>query len=476
MKDTPPTDITDRLQEHETTPVRSAAKKKRRVPRMELFRRIPAADVDLATDIRVSLLAQTPRGGSIILWITLLIFSIALTWAYFSEVEEVTTGGGKVVPSRQLQVVQNLEGGILSEILVSRGDVVEKDQLLLRIDEKRFSAPYQETRFNYLALMAKLARLRAETHNTPFTVPEEVLKENPEVGKREQELFESRKKELDETLGVLEEQKKQREQEISELEAKINELTRTHKLLRSEIDLTRPLVKSGAVSEVEYLRLQRQDSEMQGQLTAERLALPRIRSTLEEAKRAIVEARLKFANAAKTELNETFAKLEGLSATSIALEDRLHRTAVRSPVRGIINQIFINTVGGVIQPGMNLIEIVPLEDTLLVEARIKPSDIAFLSPKLKATVKFTAYDFTIYGGLVAQVEHISADSIVDEKGNSYYLVNVRTTKNYLGTEQAPLPIIPGMVANVDILTGKKRVITYLLKPILRAKSMALRER
>ncbi len=475
MKDTAPAGITDRLKK-QGIPASSLAKKKKSILKTEIFRRMPAADMDLASDIRVSLLAQSPRGGSIILWITLLLFCCAIAWAYISEVEEVTRGNGKVVPSRQLQVVQNLEGGILSEILVNVGDVVEKDQLLLRIDEKRFSGPYQETRFNYLALKAKVSRLRAETHNTPFEIPEDVLKENPEVGKREQGLFESRKKELEETLGVLEEQRKQREQEISELQAKIEELARTHKLLKTEIDLTRPLVKSGAVSEVEFLRLQRQDSEMQGQLTVERLALPRARSKLEEAKRAIVEARLKFANAAKSELNEAFSKLEGLSATSITLEDRLQRTAVRSPVRGIINQIFINTVGGVIQPGMNLIEIVPLEDTLLVEAKIKPSDIAFLSPQLRATVKFTAYDFTIYGGLQAQVEHISADSIVDEQGNSFYLVNVRTNRNYLGTEKDPLPIIPGMVTTVDILTGKKRVLTYLMKPILRAQSMALRER
>jgi membrane fusion protein, adhesin transport system len=442
----------------------------------EIFRRMPSADVDLATDIRVSLLVQSPRGGSIILWITLILVCGALVWAYFSEVDEVTRGNGKVVPSRQLQIVQNLEGGILAEILVSVGNVVEVGQLLLRIDEKRFSGPYQETRFNYLALKAKVARLQSETYDTPFVVPAEVQKENPEVAAREEGLFRSRKRELEETLGVLDEQRMQRENEISELEAKIAELSRSSKFLKSEIDLTRPLVKGGAVSEVEFLRLQRQESEQQGQLSAAQLALPRTKSKLHEAKRGLVEAKLKFTNTAKAELNDAFAKLEGLSATSIALEDRLQRTAVRSPVRGIINQIFINTVGGVIHPGMNLIEIVPLEDTLLVQAKVKPSDIAFLSPKLKAMVKFTAYDFTLYGGLEANVEHISADSIVDDKGNSFYLVNVRTTKNYLGTEKSPLPIIPGMVATVDILTGKKRILSYLVKPVLRAQSLALRER
>jgi adhesin transport system membrane fusion protein len=441
-----------------------------------IFHRLPVADPELATDIRVSLLIQSPRGGSIILWVILALFVCAFIWAYFAEVEEMTRASGKVVPSRQLQLVQNLEGGILSEILVNVGDVVEQGQLLLRIDEKRFSGPYQESRFNYLALKAQAARLQAETDNLPLLIPEEVLKEAPEVGAREKELFGSKKKEFEETLGVLQEQSMQREQEIAELKAKISEISRTRSLLKNEIDLTRPLVKSGAVSEVEYLRLQRQDSEMTGQLTASQLALPRAMSKLQESQRKIVEEKLKFTNAAKKELNDAYAKLEGFSATSIALADRLERTAVRSPVRGIVNQVFINTVGGVIQPGMNLIEIVPLEDTLLVQAKVKPADIAFLSPNLKAMVKFTAYDFTIYGGLEAKVEHISADSIVDDKGNSFYLVNVRTTRNYLGTEKSPLPIIPGMIASVDIVTGKKSILTYLMKPILRAQSQALRER
>jgi membrane fusion protein, adhesin transport system len=441
-----------------------------------IFHRLPVADPELATDIRVSLLIQSPRGGSIILWIILALFVSAFIWAYFAEVEEMTRANGKVVPSRQLQIVQNLEGGILSEIIVNVGDVVEQGELLLRIDEKRFSGPYQESRFNYLALKAQAARLQSETNNIPLLLPDDVLKEVPEVGAREQELFESRRKEFEETLGMLQEQSLQREQEIAELKAKISEISRTRNLLRSEIDLTRPLVKSGAVSEVEYLRLQRQDSEMAGQLTASQLALPRATSRLQEAQRKIVEEKLKFTNAAKKELNDAYAKLEGFSATAIALADRLERTSVRSPVRGIVNQVFINTVGGVIQPGMNLIEIVPLEDTLLVQAKVKPADIAFLSPNLKAMVKFTAYDFTIYGGLEAKVEHISADSIVDDKGNSFYLVNVRTTRNYLGTEKSPLPIIPGMIASVDIVTGKKSVLTYLMKPILRVQSQALRER
>jgi membrane fusion protein, adhesin transport system len=185
---------------------------------------------------------------------------------------------------------------------------------------------------------------------------------------------------------------------------------------------------------------------------------------------------LTFHNTARRELNEAHAKLEGITASSVALMDRLERTAVRSPVRGIINQILVNTVGGIIQPGMDLIEIVPLEDSLLVEARIKPQDIAFLHPNQEAMIKFTAYDFTSYGGLEAELEHISADSITDNQGDDYYLVRLRTRQTYLGTEATPLPIIPGMVVSVDIMTGKKTILSYLLKPVLRARHTALRER
>lgn len=444
--------------------------------RGEIFRRLPAADLDLATDIRSAILADTPKGGAVILWLTLILFVSGLVWAYFAEVEEVTRADGKVVPSRQLQTIQNLEGGILSEIKVKVGEVVEPGQLLLRIDATRFLAPFQESRTNYLALKAKIARFEAEINQQPMVIPEEVMAEKPEVGEREQQLFQSRQNELAETLGVLNEQIVQRSQEIAELKGKVEELYRTHQLVTREITLTEPLVASGVVSEVEFLRLQRQDSEMRGQITASELAIPRAQSKLQEARRKIQEEQLKFTNGAKLELNQAYTQIESISATSVALSDRLQRTSVLSPVRGIINQIFVNTVGGVIQPGMDLIQIVPLDDTLLVEAKVKPADIAFIRPDLQATVKLTAYDFISYGGLQAQVEHISADSIVDELGNSFYLVNVRTTQNYLGTSDSPLPIIPGMVASVDILTGKKRVLTYLIKPILRAQNMALRER
>jgi adhesin transport system membrane fusion protein len=434
-----------------------------------------AEELDLTTDIRASLLAQSPHGGRAIIWVVLVLVVVFMVWAFFSEIEQVTRGIGKVVPSTQVQIVQNLEGGILSEILVDVGELVKKDQLLLRIDETRFSSSFKQNRGKYLSYKAKAARLRAEANGTAFEVPQEVMDEKPEIGLREQELYESRKREFQSTINILKEQISQREHEYKELTSKLEELTRTNALLQKEVELTRPLVAQGAVSEVEVLHLERQASQMQGDIATIKETIPKAKSKLQEAQLAVRENELAFYNKAKSELNQVLSELEEVSATAIALEDRLRRTNVRSPVTGTINRLLVNTVGGVIQPGMDLVEIVPLEDTLVIEARIKPSDIAFLRPDQEAKVKFTAYDFTIYGGLDAKLEHISADSFTDERGNSYYLVRLRTNRNYLGPESDPLPIIPGMVASVDILTGKKTILAYLLKPVLRAKYMALRE-
>ncbi len=441
-----------------------------------IFEQEASIRTDLATDIRTTILVQSPRGGRAIIWLTLLLLVLAIYWASVSEIEELTRGIGKVIPSRQIQVVQNLEGGILAELHIHIGDIVKEGQLLMRLDETRFFAPVQDNRLQYLALKAKVHRLIAETQNIKMVVPSEIVKESPAIADRELALYQSRQEELNTTLEILQEKVNQRRQEVEELQAGLIELLRTYRLLRREVDLTRPLIAEGAVSQVELLRLERQASQMKGGIATTKLAIPRAESRHKEALQEMREERLLFTNKAKVELNEVYPRLQGLTTSSRALADRLDRTAIRSPVYGTINQILVNTVGGVIQPGMDLIEIVPLEDTLLVEARIQPSDIAFLHPNQQAMVKFTAYDFTIYGGLEAELEHISADSLVDEKGNSYYLVRVRTKQNYLEGKDGQLPIMPGMVTSVDIITGKKTILSYLLKPMLRAKQTALRER
>jgi len=442
----------------------------------ELFYRMKAEDVDLATDIRTSILAQSPKGGRGILWAVLILFFAAFIWAAVSEVEEVTRGEGKVIPAGQIQVIQNLEGGIIAEILVKVGDVVQKDQLLLRIDETRFASSFQQTRGKYLSNKAKAARLQAETSGQPFRVPEEVMKEAPEIGEREQQHYLSRQSELRSSTEIKQEQINQRTNELKELNVRLVELNKTYALFQKEIALYKPLVAKGAISEMEVLQIERKASEMMGDIETTKQSIPRVRSKIDESQVALRELRLGFLNKAKGELNEVSAQLGEDTASAIARKDQLDRTSVRSPVNGTVNRILINTVGGVVQPGMHLVEVVPTEGTLLIEAKIKPSDIAFLRPTQQAKVKFTAYDFTIYGGLDAKLEQIGADSITDDKGNSYYLVQLRTDKNYIGPKEKPLPIISGMIATADILTGKKTILSYLLKPVLRAKYMALRER
>ena len=429
---------------------------------------MPAEDVDYTTDIRTSVMSQSPRGGRAILWATTLLFVSFFVWAAICEVDEVTSGQAKVVPASQIQVIQNLEGGILSELLVKVGDTVKKDQLLLKIDETRFVSSLEQNQAKSGANRAKAARLRAEaTGSSPG---------GSGISASEMALFESRKAELRQSLEVKQAQIEQRQSELRELTTRLTELSKTYELYQKEIRLTKPLVSKGAVSEMEVLQIERKASEMLGDIEATRQSIPRIQSKIEEAQAAMRELRLNFANKAKAEYHEVAAQLGEDTASSVALKDRLNRTLVKSPVNGTVNRILVNTVGGVIQPGMNLIEIVPTEGTLLIETKIKPSDIAFLKPHQKAVVKFSAYDYTLYGGLEAKLEQIGADSIVDETKASFYLVMLRTDKNYLGTRENPLHIIPGMVATVDILAGKKTILSYLLKPILRAKHTALRER
>jgi adhesin transport system membrane fusion protein len=300
------------------------------------------------------------------------------------------------------------------------------------------------------------------------------MKQAPEIVEQERALYESRRAELDATIGVAKQQSSQRSQELISVRAKREQASQSFTLTARELELTKPLAKTGAVSDVELLRLERDVARYRGERDSANSDIPRLESSVAEANRKIQEVELSFRNTARSELSEANAKLSALSEGSTALEDRVKQTEIRSPVNGTVKQLKVNTVGGVVQPGRDVIELVPSDDALLLEARILPRDIAFLRPGQKALVKFTAYDYAIYGGLDANLELISADSVVDEKGNAFFLVRVRTLSPPIGAQK--LPIIPGMVAEVDILTGKKSVLSYLLKPILRAQSRALTER
>lgn len=429
-------------------------------------------DFDVNADWAIA--EQTPGGARVVIWLSVAAVLILLLWADFAVLDEVTRGEGKVIPSRQVQILQSMDGGIVSEILVKEGQSVKIGDLLLKVDPTRMVSSLRENRSQYLALLAKAARLKALADGAPFAPPEDVVEEAPEIVEQERTLYESRRAELDATIGVARQQSVQRSQELISVRARREQASQSYSLTARELEMTRPLVKTGAISDVELLRLERDVARYKGERDSANSDIPRLESAVAEANRKIQEVELTFRNIARSELSETSAKLSALSEGSTALQDRVKQTDIRSPVNGTVKQLKVNTVGGVVQPGKDLIEVVPSDDALLLEARVLPRDIAFLRPGQKALVKFTAYDYTLYGGLEATLEHISADSVLDEKGNAFFLVRVRTLSSSIGPQK--LPIIPGMVAEVDILTGKKSVLAYLLKPILRAKAKAMTER
>lgn len=431
-------------------------------------------DSDYLADAEWAMAEQKLRGSRIAVLLTCAAVLALIVWAAFAPLDEVTRGEGKVIPSRQVQVMQSLDGGIVSEILVREGEQVKAGQLLLKVDPTRFVSSLRENRAQYEALLARAARLTALAHEKPFVPPPELVKSAPALVEQERSAYESKRMELDAAVGVARQQLSQRRQELNEVSARREQATQSYNLTARELEVTRPLAKTGAVSEVELLRLERDVARYRGERDAAGAQIPRIQAAISEAQRKIEEVELTLRNQARNELSETNAKLAALSAGSEGLADRVKQAEIRAPMNGTVKQLFANTVGGVVQPGKEIIEIVPSDDALLLEARVQPKDIAFLRPGQPAHVKFTAYDFSIYGGLDATLEHIGADTITDDKGNAFYIVRVRTTQSTIG--EAHMPIIPGMVAEVDILTGKKSLLSYLMKPVLRAKANALTER
>ena len=406
-------------------------------PRQE---RVSKEDLPLLNDLQAALQHEKHRG---MFWTVGLLAALLIafvTWAYFSNVEEVARGQGSVIPSSKEQVIQSLDPGVLAEMLVREGDVVEKDQILLRLDDTRTTAVFREVENKVQALEATAARLRSEAYGIPLQFKEGL---SPELVQRETAAYHSRVRAMNES---------------------VRGLARSKALLDREISITAPMVGKGVVSEVEVLRMRRQASELAMQIT---------------------ERRNKFRADANTELVRVESELAQSTENMAARADPMKRAAIKAPLRGIVKNIKINTVGGVISAGQDIMEIVPLEGPLLVEAYIRPQDVAFIRPEAPAVVKLTAYDYAIYGGLDGRVTHISPDTLQDNRrpselklnpDESYYRVIVTTDKNTLKDKNGKdMPIIPGMIASVDIKTGEKTVFQYLVKPITRLKQ-ALRER
>jgi len=420
-----------------------------------------------------AIVEQEPLRARRLLYAIAVSVVMLVVWSSWAEVDIVTRGQGKVIPSRQVQILGSQDGGVITDIRVREGDVVRQGDLLLKLDQTRSQSSLGENLAEMSGLVVRAARLRAMVDGEPFEATAKMLTETPEIVRQEQRLYESRLQEVQVQKDIADQQLIQRREELSELEARRAQLTRELELAEEELFRTQPMLDSGAVSEVEILRLQREVNKAEGELKQTRAQIKGVAAAITEAEGKLEGVELEFFNDTREQLTDTVTRINALEEAAAGLSDRVRQTSLVSPVTGTIKQLFYNTVGGVVLPGRDIVELVPADDSLLVEVRVRPQDIAFMAPGQKANVKVTAYDFVVYGGLEGKVEQIGVDTVVDEEGNAYYEVAVRTTTVNFGEDK---PIIPGMTVEVDILTGKKTVLAYLMKPVLRAHQRSLSER
>lgn len=403
-------------------------------------------------------------------------FILIIIWASMANLEEVTRGDGKVIPSSEVQKISSLEGGILDDILIKEGDEVVAGQTLVRLRDVAASSDLGSNKARYLGMLATVTRLQAEAEGKMPDFPEEVIKGAPQSVTEEMNAYRANQDKINSQMIVFEQQKSQRSQELNELQIKANDLRGQLSLAEEERAMVAPLVASGSAPKMELLQLDRMIKERQTELNSVTAAIPRARSAIGEANARMSELKSTARATAQTELSAKLSEMNAIKESLAGLADRRDRAEIKSPVNGYVKELRVYTKGGVVQPGQEFIEIVPKDDQLLVEGRIKPKDIAFIYPNQPAVVKITAYDFSIYGGLKGNVVSISPDAITDEEGESYYLVRVRTEENSLKRAGEILPIIPGMVASVDILTGEKTVMEYLMKPFIKTLDNAMNER
>lgn len=430
-------------------------------------------DEAFANDIRGALEARRQASLAPLIFVVFALLAGFVGWAYHARLEEVTTGLGRVVPSSQMQLVQPFEAGIVRGIEVAEGDIVDAGEILLSIDDTEARSTLGELEERSAALSMRQVRLLAEARGESPDFPADFALE---IVEGERQLYQARQLTLRQETGVVEEQLAQRVLEREELQLRISETEASIVFLERELELARRLFGRRAIPEIEFLQRERAAANEQRELAVLRAQLPRSAAAIDEARAQLDNIDLQFRAQAREELTEVIADLAVLNQSLRAAEQRLERTELTSPVRGLVNALPVTTIGAVIRPGESVVEIVPLDDQLLVEAEVRPQDIAFISAGQTASVKLTAYDYTVYGDLPGTVEPISADTFEDEQGNSFYRVSIKIEENTLEDNGKVLPIITGMVVTADILTGNKTVLEYLLNPITRARNEALRER
>lgn len=432
-------------------------------------------DTDFMSELEAATHMQPNKIAVALLFVIIGFVLFALLWATFTHVDKITRGSGQVVPSQEIQVVQSLEGGILQELKVSEGELVKKGQILLRISDVQFSSEERGTEARSLGLRAKKARLEVEASGAAFSIPADIAEKAPKIAANEKALYESRQKELQNAYAIYNDKINKAQADLDETKAQINRLYQSLKLLKDELAITSEMVKQRAVPKLEEIRLQREIGDMQGQVSALKEKQGGLEAELSGARKEREAQEDKFRSQALGELNEVETEIAALDESLKSIGDRVSRTELRAPVDGIVNNIALTTIGGVVEPAMRLIEIVPVDDELKIIARVPPSEIAFLRPGQDTKVKITAYDPQKYGSLDGKLVRIGANSVTDREGNISFEIEVRTEKNYMGTTDNPLPITPGMVAEVEVITGQRTILEYLIKPLLRARDRAFTE-
>jgi len=433
-------------------------------------------DYEFMSSVSASVLYHRNRKLHWVLIAFFVTITLFIVWASYAQIDEIARGNGKIVPNGQNQILQNLEGGIVSEILVKEGDFVKKNQILIKISNEKSSSTAASNELKSFYLQAQIQRLTAELKREPFVYKKTKNEQLNAFLDNENELYQIDQNELKSKVLILKEQIKQKNNELKDARQTITHMRFSVNAIKQEVDMTRPMVKRGIRSQVDFLKLQREQSDAKQKLQSAILSISKTKSEILELNKKIDETYQMNDSETRQKLNETITSLRDLEANSVASTDEVFRTIVRSPSNGIVQKLHINTIGGAIKPAQDLIEIVPTDYKLIVEVKLLPKDIAFIYHGQKAIVKFSAYDFSIYGGLEGKVINISPDTITEKDDKTYYLVRIETDRNYIGDEDKQLKIIPGMVANVDIVTGKKTILDYILKPILKTKQYTFTER
>ncbi|MDR9498389.1 MAG: HlyD family type I secretion periplasmic adaptor subunit [Hydrogenovibrio sp.] len=440
------------------------------------LKHLSESDLRFMSSLSQASLEKPTIRSQLMVWVFFLVIIWAILWANQAELDKIVRGEGKVVPSTRVQVVQNLEGGIVEALHVRSGDKVKKGQVMVKLDNTQYISSYGETQAQQFDLLAQATRLRSQATGLAFI--SHPPSEDPkviEMFQREEKLYNNQLDRLETTKDILREQISQHKSDLDDAYSRFRQVSKSLDLLREEIDMMKPLVREGIASEVDLLKSRREATDLESELKSIEISIPRLKSIISESRKKIEEETKKFRNEAQKELNTVLAKLAQLDSSEEAIEDRVRRTNITSPVNGTVSELLVSSLGEVVKPGSDIVKIVPMDDALILETKILPSDIGFVYPGLKAKVKFTAYDFAIYGGLEGTVKEVSADTRTDDEGNSYYIARIETDRNHLGSEENPLHLLPGMQASVDVIVGKHTVLDYLLKPIIKARDVALRE-